>query len=111
MSDTIDEGALPQGGVELLPLLSDVPMPKRTRAGAAAKPRKYPFEQMALGQMFFIAGKTRNTLSTYFSTVGKKLGMKFSSRMVYMCNDNGVLRLCEASTPGAVRGLGVWRVE
>lgn len=98
--------------VEMLPVMNDIPLPKRTRSGVAARSRKYPFDQMVVGQMFFIAGKTRNTLSTYFANVGKRLSMKFSSRMVHMCRGaDGVWSLCDATTDGAVRGLGVWRTE
>lgn len=108
MSETINEAV----EVEMLPVMSDIPLPKRARAGMALRPRKYPFERMMVGQMFFIAGKTRNTLSTYFANVGKRLTMKFSSRMVHMRKgDDGVWTLCEASDDGAVRGLGVWRTE
>ena len=73
-------------------------------------PRKYPFEKMDVGDMFFVPNKTRNTLSTHASTVGKELGMKFSTRLTYMAKDKqGRWELCREDTPGAVLGIGVWR--
>lgn len=90
---------------------SGIPMPKRSRAGGAAKPRKYPFDQLQVGQMFFIPDKAKNTLHTYFSSVSKKLGIKLSSRMVHMLRTDEGWQMCEPTDEDAVLGIGVWRVE
>lgn len=72
---------------------------------------KYPFETMAVKDMFFVPGKERNTLSTHVSTVGRTLGRKFVTRLCYMREDLEGWKPCEADTPGAVLGIGVWRTE
>lgn len=87
----------------------NVPMPKAERT---APPRRiYPFRTMAVGDMFFVANRTKNNLSTHASTVGKQIGYKFNTRLTYMrkVKDNWVL--CESDDAGATQGIGVWRVK
>lgn len=89
----------------------NVPQPKVTRI-APSRRRKYPFEDMDIGDMFFVPSKTKNTLATHVSTVGKRLGRKFNTRMITMYQTrNGSWELCEADHPSAVLGIGVWRAE
>lgn len=60
--------------------------------------------------MFFIPNKTKNTIGTHASTVGKKLGRKFATRLVYMKgNEQDGWENCTAQDEGAVLGIGVWR--
>lgn len=80
----------------MLEIQKGVEIPKSTRVVAPSR-RKYPFETMEVGDMFFVAGKKRNTLSTHASTVGKKLKKKFITRMT--TDDDGN------------EGVGVWRTE
>lgn len=87
-----------------------VPIPKITRAGAA-KRRKYPFEDMAVGAMFFAPGKTAASLGTHASKVGSALGRKFSVRSCTMRQVDDAWQLCEPEDKDAVDGVGVWRVE
>lgn len=87
----------------------NVPQPKAARVTPAPR-RKYPFEDMELGDMFFVPYKTKNTLATHASTVGKKLGRKFSTQLIHMVADDGNWELVGADDPGAVLGIGVWRV-
>lgn len=89
----------------------NVPQPKVFRAQRPAR-RKYPFEEMSVGDMFFVPNKTRNTLATHVSTTGKALGRKFATRLVTMrqTRDAG-WELCEPNDPAAVTGIGVWRTE
>lgn len=95
---------------QMLAVISDIPIPKKARGAILApKPRKYPFEQMEVGQMFFVPNKQKNTMNTYFSNAGKKLGRKFSTRLIYMRPEGDVWAMCEATDEGAVRGIGVWR--
>lgn len=88
----------------------NVPQPKVTRVTHKSR-RKYPFEEMEVGDMFFVPNKTKNTLATHVSTVGKKLNQKFTTRLITMIRGEDGWELCEAGAKGAVMGIGVWRVE
>ncbi len=83
-----------------------VPLPKARGAGA---PQKYPFREMAVGDMFFVPNLEKNTLIQYASAVGKELGRKFATRLVYMVKRKGVWVPAKADTVRAVRGVAVWR--
>jgi len=85
-----------------------IPLPVARRDNAAR--RKYPFEAMEVGDMFFVPYKTRNTLYTHASNVGKETGRKFATRMTQMLPaENGTWVPTAPRTKGAVRGIGVWR--
>jgi hypothetical protein len=71
----------------------DIPMPVATREGFA-KPSKYPFATMEVGDMFFVPA-AKKSFSSLTSAAGKRLGRKFSTRAV---SENGV------------EGIGCWRV-
>lgn len=75
--------------------------------------RKYPFEVMEVGDMFFIPHKDKNHISSYLSNVGKELGRKYASRIIMMiATPTGEWRLApHALVEGAVKGIGVWRTE
>jgi len=88
----------------------DVPIPKTIRTAPPAR-RKYPFDKMEVGDMFFVPDKTKNTLATHASTTGKKLGRKFVTRLVFMKEGLDGWTPCEQDEEGAVQGVGVWRVE
>lgn len=87
-----------------------VPIPKIRRPGAGAK-RKYPFETMKRGSMFFIPNKEKNTMVPHASATGKKLGKKFKTQLCYCKRVEGVWMPCEPDERGATIGIGVWRVE
>lgn len=87
----------------------NIPQPKVVRATAKSR-RKYPFEEMDVGDMFFVPNKVKNMLATHVSTVGKKLGRKFTTRLVTMVRGEDGWELCEVGLRGAVMGIGVWRV-
>lgn len=97
-------------------IYNNVPKPKSSRIGVKGK-RKYPFEELEVGQAFFIPDRDRNTMSTHASGVGKELGRKFSTRLVWLMEDedNPGNYLPIDLDPGqkppaeAVRGIGVWR--
>lgn len=93
-----------------LPVLKSVPIPKTIRP-QGGRARKYPFETMEVGEMFFVPNKTRNTMSTHASTVGKKLGKKFATRLTTMVETSTGWKPCAPGYPGAVVGVGVWRVK
>jgi hypothetical protein len=92
-------------------LQDNIPLPPPVRRPRQARRRKYPFEDMTIGQHFFVEGKTKNTLGTHVTTVGKQLGRKFSTRLCFMRKVRGNWRLCDPTDEGAVQGVGVWRVS
>ena len=72
----------------------DIPIPTATREGFT-KPSKYPFRDMEVGDMFFVAN-AKKSFSSLASAAGKRLGRKFSTRAV---------------TQGEETGIGCWRTE
>lgn len=86
-----------------------VTIPHMSRGGGS---RKYPFDQLEIGDMFFVPGKEKNTLSTHTSTISKKLGFRFVTRLVWMVgSDEEGWGTASKGDEGAVQGIGVWRVE
>lgn len=91
-------------------ITKNVPIPKADRPVPPAK-RVYPFEDMDVGDMFFVPTKGKNNIAIYASRVGRKLGRKFSTRRLHMVElDDGWVP-CEPDDMGSVQGIGVWRVE
>lgn len=88
---------------------SDIPVPPVTRR--VRRPRKYPFETMEVGAMFFVPNKTAAALGTHVGKSGKVLGRTFAVRSVTMRDNCGVWELCDADAPGATTGVGVWRTS
>jgi len=89
-----------------------IPEPPRINAGRRTGRRKYPFEELEVGDMFFVPGKTRNALGSHVSVTGKELGRKFSARTCYMRQDaDGGWDHCDENADGATLGVGVWRKE
>lgn len=74
--------------------------------------RKYPFETMDVGDMFFVPNRNRNTMTTLVCTTGKRLERKFVSRMVYMRDlGDSQWTTCAPAAVGATLGIGVWRTK
>lgn len=94
----------------LFPLLNGVKIPKKMRAFPSAR-RKYNFEDMEVGQMFFVPNKTKNSLATHTSAMGKRLKRKFITRLIAMQETDDGWVLADANSEDAVRGIGVWRIE
>lgn len=93
--------------------VKNVPLPKAARHAPPAR-RKYPFDEMDVGMMFFVPNKTKNTLSTHVSTTGKALRRKFETRLTHMRETEkgrGDWRLCKPGDKGATLGIGVWRTK
>lgn len=90
-------------------ICSKIPVPEVARQQQYIS-RKYPYDKLAVGEMFFIPHRTKNNLSTHTSTVGKLLKRKFVTRLTHMVQKNHGWVLCSADTSGAVLGIGVWRV-
>lgn len=87
---------------EIAPIIKGVAIPPVARRQSR---RKYEFEKMQVGDMLFVPG-TRN-FSSYVSTVGGKISMKFRTRRIWMRKG----KVCDEKEPGAVPGTGVWRIE
>lgn len=93
------------------PVFKNVMMPK-TRRPTPPTSRKYPFEEMGVGDMFFLPDKSRNNLATYASTQGKRLGRKFATKLAWMKgSDDKGWQPAEEGQKGAVLGIGVWRTK
>jgi hypothetical protein len=88
----------------------NVPIPKTHRPEGSVR-RKYPFEDLEVGDMFFVPGKTKNTLMSHVSTVGKRLRRKFITRMTFMIETQRGWKQVKPDTEGAIQGIGVWRVK
>lgn len=73
--------------------------------------RKYPFNELPVGGMFFIPNKTKNTFANYTSSAGRDLGRKFTTRLVWAKQRaDGTWAPAEKGDAGAVLGIGVWRL-
>lgn len=95
----------------MLKLQHNVPVPPTIRPSARGKRRKYPFEAMQVGDMFFLPGKTRSQISGHLYNVNKQLGIKLQARLAYMRERKGKWEPAEHDDPDASLGVGVWRVE
>lgn len=80
--------------------------------------KKYPFDEIDVGDGFFLAGRVTNNLSNQASTTGKKLGKKFKTMLTYMTHDATMedplahqWKRCDKDAAGATLGIGVWRVR
>lgn len=87
----------------------DVPIPPVKHV--KPRKRKYPFEEMAVGEMFFVPNGKRASVGTHISKVGKELGKKFSARSCHMIKKDGKWEVCDPFNKAAVEGVGVWRME
>lgn len=98
----------------MIELQDDVPLPEVTREQPR---RKYPFEEMAVGQCFFVPERTVKSMSSYVSRETKDLDAKFTTRKVWLRKplptEDQSLEWVKTTeeTPGAVPGVGVWRTE
>lgn len=91
------------------PIQKNIPIPKTIRKKVFFR-RKYEFETMDVGDMFFVPNRSKNTLATHASTVGRALGKKFITKLAYMHLVKGAWVPCEDTDEGATLGIGVWRV-
>jgi len=85
-------------------------VPKPKPVATSSRRRKYPLDQLEVGQFFLVPHRTKNNLTTHVSTTGRKLGRTFSTRLLWMSQDeNGDWQPAEEGDEGAVMGIGVWR--
>ena len=79
--------------------------------------RKYPFEQLEVGQWFFVPNKKGKSLWGHISNTGKRLGRSFSTKQVYMrkidlhVDTRERWEACAKDNPNAVSGLCIMRIE
>lgn len=97
-------------------LQRNIPVPSTGVSNKSGRARLYPFADMDVNDMFFVPNRKRNNITSHASSIGKKLGRKFATRMVYMREiDDGeggtYWEMCRSSDEGAVSGIGVWRTE
>ena len=92
-------------------LHKNVPVPKPDKRSPPVRRKKYPFEVMEVGDMFFIPAKTKNNLMSLASSKGKTLGRKFATRLTYMAESLDGWKPAEKGSRGAVQGIAVWRIK
>lgn len=96
----------------MLHLQRDVPLPGKRRLAEDDGRKKYPFEKMTkVGDFFFVPERKHASIRTYFSTAGKEHGIKLKSEQIHARLTDEVWEQCPEDAPGAVSGVGVWRVE
>ena len=93
--------------------MKNVPLPSAmaSRTGSGRQ-RKYPFDTMEVGEMFFVPDREKNNLTTHASAVGRQLGRKFATRLTHMRptgDEAAPWEPCGADDPDANLGVGVWR--
>ena len=76
----------------MIPIDKGIPVAKDTRG----KPRKYPMEDLEVGDSFFAEGRKSGDIGPVLARARKSTGRKFTSRTV---TENGVI------------GTRVWRIE
>ena len=87
-----------------------VPIPKPVRRPQ----RKWPWAEMKVGEMFFSPNHATNTMTTLAWSTGKKLGRKFTTRLVWMRKaggDGDEWLTCDEGHRRAVQGIAVWRIK
>jgi hypothetical protein len=105
---------------EMLPIIKKgtaVPDVDTTRT---RRPRIYPIRELKIGQAFFVPNRVRNNLVQYMSKMGRALGRKFTTRLIWLRPVKAISaegkkittwEECTETHPKAVRGIGVWRVQ
>jgi hypothetical protein len=86
-------------------ITKNVPVPLKSTRTAPSK-RRYPFDEMEVGDMFFVP-RDKNNMSTHASTVSKQLGRKHVTRLLWMKESVEGWVPAEKGEGGAVLGVGV----
>lgn len=94
----------------MLAVQKGVPLPEINRAPKETR-RKYPIEGMAVGDMFFVEGRSSKSVSAYISRITKGKPGKFSARHCWMTRKATGWELAADGAAGAIEGTGVWRIE
>lgn len=96
----------------LLTIQSGVPIPEVDRRSKQPR-RKYPLEDMKVGDFVFYPGSNPRSVSSYVSRVSRKLG-KFTTRRGFASKQDGVWTWIGATAPvpdgrHVAAGTGIWR--
>lgn len=93
-----------------------VPIPKRS-GGPAPEGLYSQLQELPVDGMLFIEDGTSRSTSATVARVGKNLGRKFASRKVARVTvpsehegGDAAHEIVASGTPGAVEGIGIWRV-
>ena len=92
---------------EKIPVVAGLPLPARRKP---ARPHRYPFDTMEVGEMFFVPEGSKSVVNQA-SAVGKELGRKFATRVLYMRKKGRSWEVCTADMPDGQKGVGVWRTK
>ncbi len=87
-------------------------LPKPTKRFTGSMPARgsiYPFEDLAVGDVFLLPNREKNNMAGISGDWSKRLDRKFSSRLVWMREEEDGWNVCEKDDEGAVKGIGVWR--
>lgn len=93
-------------------VLSGVPIPKRA-GGRASEGLYASLRDLLVDQMLFVPGGTSRSTSATVARVAKSTGYKYTSRKIAMTEATKTKEAMTvpSGTPGAIEGLGVWRVQ
>lgn len=82
-------------------------------ANRGGRGRKYPFDKLEVGEMFFVPDKTGSQFTTYVSLWGRRLGRKFRTQTTHMRQDliTNEWEPCKSGAAGAHKGVAVQRVQ
>lgn len=73
------------------------------------RPRKYPFDTLEVGEMFFISHRGRNNMASQAWAQGKKLKRVFTTRLLFMRETKKGWVACEGTHIDGILGVGIWR--
>ncbi len=90
------------------PIDSDRPIPAEARGGVRKHDHFYPFEQMKVGDSFWIASErgTKGCTAGAITKFAKKSGWKFTSRAQ---TEDGRSNKMVSGTRTGIRGTRIWR--
>jgi hypothetical protein len=83
--------------------------PKIAKRKPPPRKLKFPMDTMKVGEFFFVPNLEKNTISTYASDAGKKLGRKFFTCICYHRKTDAGWEACDETHKNAVKGVYVRR--
>lgn len=83
--------------------------PKIAKRKPPPRKMRYPLDQMKVGEFFFVPNMERNTLSTYASDAGRRLGRKFFTCICFHRKTKTGWEECSENDNGATKGVYVRR--
>jgi hypothetical protein len=95
---------------DMFPVQTGIAIPAITRARKGDR-RKYPVDNMLVGGMFFVPGRSTRQVSAYISRITKGLPGTYITRPITMVENDNKWVPTEPGAPGATEGTGVWRTK